>query len=140
MKKQDLKRLSRAELLELLIEQVNENDALRKEIDGYKKRLSERTIACEEAGSIAEAALRLNGVFEAAQAACDQYTENIKRLSDPDAVKNTEEICNKMIEDAKAEADAYWDSINKKVDELVNASPTLKKLINISFDKEETES
>ena len=31
----------------------------------------------EKAGSIAEASLMLNGVFEAAQAAVDQYLENI---------------------------------------------------------------
>lgn len=32
----------------------------------------------QEAGSIAEAALRLNKVFEAAQQAADQYLENIR--------------------------------------------------------------
>ena len=33
----------------------------------------------EEAGSIAEAALRINRVFEAAQEAADQYLENIRQ-------------------------------------------------------------
>ena len=33
----------------------------------------------EEAGSIAEAALRINRVFEAAQADSDQYLENIRQ-------------------------------------------------------------
>ena len=31
----------------------------------------------ENSGSIAEAALKLSGIFEAAQAAADQYLENI---------------------------------------------------------------
>ena len=33
-----------------------------------------------EAGSIAEAALRLNGVFEAAQAAADQYLDSVRAM------------------------------------------------------------
>ena len=37
-------------------------------------------VELEEAGSIAEAALRINGVFEAAQRAAEQYLMNVKRL------------------------------------------------------------
>ena len=40
-----------------------------------------REMDMENVGSIAEAALRLNGVFEAAQAAAQQYLENIRRMS-----------------------------------------------------------
>ena len=36
-------------------------------------------IAIEKAGSLAEAALQLNSVFEAAQNACAQYTQNIQQ-------------------------------------------------------------
>ena len=43
-----------------------------------QKELASRQIRLEQAGSIAEAALKLNGVFEAAQAACNQYLENIR--------------------------------------------------------------
>ena len=32
----------------------------------------------EKCGSLAEAALRLNRIFEDAQAACDQYTHNVR--------------------------------------------------------------
>lgn len=39
-----------------------------------------REIELQEVGSIAEAALRLNGVFEAAQRAADQYLENIRKI------------------------------------------------------------
>jgi hypothetical protein len=34
----------------------------------------------KEVGSIAEASLKINKVFESAQLAADQYLENIKRL------------------------------------------------------------
>lgn len=84
MKDQSLKNLSRSELLEILLMQSRKIDALNLEIQQLQAELQEthqqleqRQINLTEAGSIAEAALRLNGVFEAAQAACDQYVENI---------------------------------------------------------------
>lgn len=80
MTNKELKRLSRAELLELLLEQVEENEALRAEIANLKGQLEDRAIKIENAGSIAEAALRLNGVFEAAEAAAKQYVDSLKEL------------------------------------------------------------
>lgn len=78
MADRDLKRLSRSELLELLVAQSRENDRLQKRITELEARLFARGIELKEAGSIAEAALRLNGVFEAAQKAADQYVENVR--------------------------------------------------------------
>lgn len=80
MTDKELKRLSRAELLELLLEQVEENEALRAEAAELKRQLADRIIVMENAGSIAEAALRLNGVFEAAEAAAKQYVDSLKEL------------------------------------------------------------
>ncbi len=45
-----------------------------------EKHRADRRIRLREAGSIAEAALKLNGVFEAAQEAANQYLENIERM------------------------------------------------------------
>ena len=81
MTDKELKRLSRAELLELLLESNRENDRLREQLEKAKALLASRVIEIENAGSIAEAALALNGVFEAAQKAADQYLENVRRLS-----------------------------------------------------------
>jgi hypothetical protein len=53
-------------------------DRLDKELKTTKAQLNKREIAIESAGSIAEAALKLNGVFEAAQKAADQYLENVR--------------------------------------------------------------
>ncbi len=139
MIKQDLRKLTRAELLELLIEQTIENERLREQIREMQDKLLDKRLVCDEAGSIAEAAMKLNGVFEAAQAACDQYMENIKNLSDPDAVKHTEEKCNTMIREAKERADAYWSDVNKRVEELTSKSPTLKKLLEDVLNDEEND-
>jgi len=76
----ELKKLSRAELLELLLEQVEENEKLRQKNEELEKKLEDRVIKITEAGSIAEAALKLNNVFEAAEAAAKQYLDSLKEL------------------------------------------------------------
>ena len=77
MTDQELRKLSRKDLLELLLAQSRERDALRTELEQARAALRDRQLHIEQAGSIAEAALRLNGVFEAAQAAAQQYLDNI---------------------------------------------------------------
>ena len=64
-----LRKLSKLQLLELLAQQERELQALRKELDEKTAALEDRRIQIERAGSIAEASLRLNEVFEAAQRA-----------------------------------------------------------------------
>lgn len=68
---------------ERLRKRLDEKDSqihnLKENLESQKKR---RDIELEEAGSIAEAALRLNGVFEAAQKAAEQYVYNVRRLHD----------------------------------------------------------
>jgi len=80
MTERDLKKLSRLELLELLLQERRENDKLKEQVQELQEKLDDRAIRIGECGSIAEAALKLNGVFEAAEAAAQQYIENVKRL------------------------------------------------------------
>lgn len=81
MKERDLNKLRRSELLELMLAQSQEIDELRTKLEQAREALKRREIALAEAGNIAEAALRLNQVFEQAQAAADQYLENVRRIS-----------------------------------------------------------
>ena len=81
MTDKDLKRLRRDELLEMLIAQSKRTEQLERELEEARAALQSRDIFLEETGSIAEAALRINGVFEAAQAAAQQYLDNIRRIS-----------------------------------------------------------
>ena len=79
MTPKELRRLRRSDLMEMLLQLSKENLQLRQELEDTKQQLAEKHIQIEEAGSLAEAALRLNGIFEAAQAVCDQYEENVRR-------------------------------------------------------------
>ena len=78
MTEKELRKLNRAELLEMLISQMRENESLRAELERERTQIQTRELKIAESGSIAEAALRLQGVFEAAQAAADQYVASVK--------------------------------------------------------------
>ena len=82
MTDKELRRLSRGELLEMLIAQMEENQLLKQQLKDAQIQLDNRQIAIETSGSIAEAALKLNGVFQAAEEAAQQYIENIKRKAE----------------------------------------------------------
>jgi hypothetical protein len=80
MTEKELKKLNRKQLLELLLKQTEYSESLEKKLEDLERKLEDKLLIETEAGSIAEASLKLNGVFEAAQAAADQYLENIKRI------------------------------------------------------------
>ena len=77
----ELRHMSRAELLELLLAQAEENEKLRQQLKVAQQALADRRIGISQSGTMAEAALRLNGVFEAADKAARQYLENVQRTA-----------------------------------------------------------
>ena len=79
MTRKELQKMGRRELIVLLLEISNENARLRTQLGDAQRRLASREIRIKRSGSIAEAAMELNHVFEAAQSAANQYLENIKR-------------------------------------------------------------
>lgn len=182
MTEQELRSLSRKELLEMMIEQGKELEfvkaehekdleflkaehekeikLLKEELEKAKKSLQNREIAIDEAGSIAVAALQLNGVFEAAQAASQQYIENIRSLNDRqasicaqrdadsraeadrrirEAAAKCEEMetacrekCVAMEADAKRRSEAYWAEVSTRLQTFYENHQELKKLLNTS--------
>lgn len=82
MTDKELRGLSRSELLEMLIIETKENARLRSEPEQARAELADRRILLGNCGSMAEAALRLNGVFEAVDKAALQYLENIQCLAE----------------------------------------------------------
>lgn len=90
----ELRRLSRTELLELMVEQGRELDKTREELALVKEQLSaaeykyreleekytQREIRLQKAGSIAEASLALTSIFEEAQKAAEIYLQSIQNV------------------------------------------------------------
>lgn len=84
----ELKKMSRMELLQLLILEAKKNADLEEENRKLKEALQSREIHIQQSGTLAEAALRLNGVFEAAEAAVRDYLYNIKLQNPPTGGEN----------------------------------------------------
>lgn len=78
MATEPLHRLKREDLLRMLLELEQENERLAADNRRLREELANRNLAIDEAGSLAEAALKLSGVFEAAQEAADLYLENVR--------------------------------------------------------------
>lgn len=96
MTAKELKRLRRSDLMEMLLELSKENLMLREQLYEAEQKLLERQIAINQTGSLAEASLRLNRLFEAAQAACEQYALNV-RLRCDELEASTRRRCEDMI-------------------------------------------
>ncbi len=78
MTEKDLRKLSRAELIDMLITAKKTELQLRAQLEEARKMLEDRRLRVENAGSLAEAAMALNGVFEAAQAAAEDYLRTVR--------------------------------------------------------------
>ena len=76
--KNDLKHLRRSELIDLIYEMKKQEIELQTRLDEAEAKLQAREITIEKAGSIADAAVQLSGVFQAAQEAADSYLKSIK--------------------------------------------------------------
>lgn len=87
MQAKRLQKLRRTDLLELLVSQAEEIEKLQAQVEALQDKLDAKELVIKEAGSIAEASLKLNHVFEAAQAAAEQYLQNVERLA---ATKRTD--------------------------------------------------
>ena len=82
MKEQQLSRLSRGELLEMLVVQQKEIERLQAALEERDARLAERELRFSKIGSIASAAVAVTSLFEEAQKAADLYLENARRRAD----------------------------------------------------------
>ena len=137
MTDKELRRLSRTDLLELLLAQRRENEQLRCILDQTQAQLADRTIQIDKAGSIAEASLQLSGIFNAAQDSCQYYLDNIKLLSERQSVvcqqmeKETKEKCDRMVAEAELKAQACWENCSAKIKQLVDSFEGLQQVMDV---------
>ena len=136
MTDKELRRLSRTDLLELLLAQRRENEQLRCILDQTQAQLADRTIQIDKAGSIAEASLQLSGIFTAAQDSCQYYLDNIKLLSERQSVvcqqmeQETKEKCDRMVAEAEVKAQACWENCSAKIKQLVDSFEGLQQVMD----------
>ena len=101
MTDKEFRRLSRGELIDIIYELQNAQAQLQEENEALRKALAARQYKIDHAGSIAEAALAVHNVFEAAQAAADAYLAQTR-----EANEKTQQLCDRLIADAQRRADA----------------------------------
>lgn len=147
MANKELRKLSRAELLKMLLEQSKEVERLKEELEYAQEELRSRKLEVKQAGSIAEAALQINKVFETAQKAADQYIENIHQINSGqtdvcskliadaesrcrDLENQTKEKCEIMVGKARAESQQYWDDVNERLESFISQHRELREILN----------
>jgi hypothetical protein len=126
----------------LLAEQTERANALEEKLRKAEIELKERQISINESGNLAEASLKLSGIFQAADDAVSTYVENIKLLNDRQTTvcQEMETVskrkAEKLVQDAEKEAavivqnakalaakeiekmNAHWDEIQRKIKEM----------------------
>ena len=155
----ELKKLSRTDLLEMLLDQSKKVEELENKLQEAEDALRNREIVIDHAGSIAEAALQWNGIFEAAQGACAQYIENIQQLKErqenvciqleadsraeaerltSEAKRESERLlsetkiqCAEMIAKAKAETQSYWTDVSGKLESFYQEHAGLREILSV---------
>lgn len=134
-KENDLRSMSKTELLTMLRDQEVEINELKEENARLRQQLEDKRIGLQECGSIAQAALKLNGVFEAAQAAADQYLESVKAGSSgaelnaqiQEELAQTRARCQQMEEEAARRVERQRQAFARMVERCCLDNPELKE-------------
>lgn len=135
----ELKKLNRRDLLELLLLQQRENERLQERIRDLTEQLNDRSVQIEGTGSLAEASLVLNKVFEDADKAAAMYLENVTRRCDEreaaanEFYRTTTAKAEEILREAEETRDRKLGEVNEKqgilcqcMDSLFESYPELK--------------
>ena len=97
----ELKKLSRRELVDIIYQMKKNEQQMQAEIASLQEALQEKRIRISYAGSIAEAAVSIADVLNAAQTAADLYLQEISCMKE-----ETQKECERIISAAKRAAAA----------------------------------
>ena len=107
MTDKEFKRLSRAQLIDIIYQLQLKQEELTAENEKLTEELADKRLLVNKAGNIAEAALEIHNVMQSAQAAAEHYMEEIKLRCEEayqQALKKAKEDAAGII--AKAQQDA----------------------------------
>lgn len=99
MTDKEFKRLSRAQLIDIIYKLQLELDKVNEEKQELENKLADKRLRLQSAGNIAEAALEINDCFRSAQNAAEQYLNEIKAIRE-----ETEAERQRILAQAQAEA------------------------------------
>ena len=100
MTDKEFKRLSRSQLIDIIYQLQLKQEELTADNEKLAKALADKRLRLNKAGNIAEAALEIHNVMQAAQDAATHYLEEIRIMRN-----ETEEKCRRLLEKAQKDAD-----------------------------------
>lgn len=146
MTDRELRKLRRVDLLELLAQVSREKEAMQDQVAALQAQLAERQLNLDRAGTMAEASLRLSGVFADIDAAGAQYLYNIQQLSQErtaacerleaetraqaDAIlAEAQAKADAILAQAQSQADAYWADVSVRLQRFYDEHPGLRSAL-----------
>lgn len=98
MTDKEFKRLSRAQLIDIIYQLQLQIDKLSEQKQALEIELADKRLRLSNAGNIADAALEINNCFRSAQNAAEQYLNEIKVMRD-----DAQAQCRQLLADAQAQ-------------------------------------
>lgn len=128
MTDKELRRLSRSELLEMLIAQTEENSQLKIRLKQAEAQLRDRRIEIDKAGSLAEAAPQrcLSGGGGRGAAVSGKYPADQQSAKEAAQIRQEAEAYSQKVH---ADADAYWKQVAARASKLLADQEALRQLI-----------
>lgn len=128
MTDKELRRLSRSELLEMLIAQPEENSQLKIRLEQAEAQLRDRRIEIDKAGSLAEAAPQrcLSGGGGRGTAVSGKYPADQQSAKEAAQIRQEAEAYSQKVH---ADADAYWKQVAARASKLLADQEALRQLI-----------
>ena len=111
MTDKEFKRLSRSQLIDIIYQLQVKQEELTADNEKLSKALDDKRLRVNKAGNIAEAALEIHNVMQAAQDAADHYLEEIM-------IRGYSEY-QQILKDARAEAASIIAKAKKDADKIV---------------------
>lgn len=111
----ELRHMSRGELIDVIYALKKQQEELAAENEELRQQLSQRELKLQKAGSIAEAAMSLNQVFEAAQQAADQYLQAVYTNCG-----DAEEMAKGILADANAQAQKTLEEARRQSETMLS--------------------
>ena len=100
MTDKEFKRLSRAQLIDIIYQLQVKQDEITAENEKLKTALADKRLRVKNAGNLAEAALEIHNVMQSAQDAAAHYLEEIRVMH-----TEAEEECRRLLEKTQKDAE-----------------------------------
>ena len=134
--------LSKNEMMMVMHDQEQEIEKLKSQVEELQAKLDGYEIKVSESGSLAEAAAKGSGLFEAAQLTVDTYLENMKKRDEESEavfadvqkqadqiIAEAEEVAGKRLAAADAEIEEKWAVIESRLLVMYESHKGLQELV-----------